>query len=184
VQQLRDGLNNFFAIFIEVLKDREGTSMTVAPSLGATSGDFLSGFLLGTRKALKENGRASMTITVDEVTPFAVGMLIALFERAVGFYAAFVGINAYHQPGVEAGKKAATKVLEIQQAVVNFFAGYRSAKRGTKATASAIAAAIGAPADAETVFKICQRLSHNSGRGIRRIAGKKPAEIEFAADSK
>ena len=34
-------------------------------------------------------------------------MLIALFERAVGFYAGLVNINAYHQPGVEAGKKAA-----------------------------------------------------------------------------
>ena len=28
-----------------------------------------------------------------------VGALIALFERAVGFYASLVGINAYHQPG-------------------------------------------------------------------------------------
>jgi glucose-6-phosphate isomerase len=32
-------------------------------------------------------------------------MLIALYERAVGPYASLVGINAYHQPGVEAGKK-------------------------------------------------------------------------------
>lgn len=32
-------------------------------------------------------------------------MLIALFERAVSFYASLVNINAYHQPGVEAGKK-------------------------------------------------------------------------------
>jgi len=39
--------------------------------------------------------------------------LIALFERAVGFYASLVNINAYHQPGVEAGKKAAGNVLTI-----------------------------------------------------------------------
>ena len=38
--------------------------------------------------------------------PFHVGLLIALYERAVGFYATLVNINAYHQPGVEAGKKA------------------------------------------------------------------------------
>ena len=38
-------------------------------------------------------------------------MLIALFERTVGLYASLVGINAYHQPGVEAGKKAAGTVL-------------------------------------------------------------------------
>jgi len=30
-----------------------------------------------------------------------------IFERAVSFYASLVNINAYHQPGVEAGKKAA-----------------------------------------------------------------------------
>src|SRR3954470_16704076 len=45
VQQLRDGVNNFFATFIEVLRDRDGESMDVED--GATSGDFLSGFFQG-----------------------------------------------------------------------------------------------------------------------------------------
>jgi glucose-6-phosphate isomerase len=44
------------------------------------------------------------TLTILEVNPAAVGRLIALFERAVGLYAFLVNINAYHQPGVEAGK--------------------------------------------------------------------------------
>src|SRR5262249_45761106 len=52
VQQLRDGVNNFFVTFIEVLKDRDGKSIEVEP--GATSGDFLSGFHQGTRQALFE----------------------------------------------------------------------------------------------------------------------------------
>lgn len=64
-----------------------------------TSGDYLSGFLQGTRRALWENGRQSITITLDAVTPHRVGALIALFERAVGLYAGLVGINAYDQPG-------------------------------------------------------------------------------------
>ncbi len=85
VQQLRDGVPNFFATFIEVLRDRDGQSLEVDP--GVTAGDYLHGFLLGTRRALYENGRASMTITVDAVTPRTVGMLIALYERAVGLYA-------------------------------------------------------------------------------------------------
>jgi glucose-6-phosphate isomerase len=46
VQQLRDGPNNFFAIFIEVLRDREGDSLVVEPE--TTSGDFLFGYYLGT----------------------------------------------------------------------------------------------------------------------------------------
>ncbi len=50
VQQLREGVNNFFVTFIEVLKDRAAdTSLEVEP--GVTSGDFLQGFLLGTRDA-------------------------------------------------------------------------------------------------------------------------------------
>jgi hypothetical protein len=41
-------------------------------------------------------------------------MLIALYERVVGLYASLVGINAYHQPGVEAGKKAAGGVIALK----------------------------------------------------------------------
>jgi glucose-6-phosphate isomerase len=111
VQQLRDGVNNFFATFIEVRHGRQGKSIEVDP--GNTSQDYLQGFLRGTRKALHDSGRCSITISVYEVTPFTLGMLIALFERAVSFYASLVNINAYHQPGVEAGKAAAATFLDL-----------------------------------------------------------------------
>src|SRR6516162_7473127 len=45
VQQLRDGVNNFFVTFIRVLESG-GATLEVSP--GATAGDFLHGFLLGT----------------------------------------------------------------------------------------------------------------------------------------
>src|SRR4030095_16260483 len=113
VQQLREGVNNFFVTFIEVLKDRNGESIEVDE--GVTSGDYLSGFLQGTRRALFENDRESITITVDTVDAQTVGKLIALYERAVGFYASLINVNAYHQPGVEAGRKAAAPVIDLQQ---------------------------------------------------------------------
>src|SRR6185436_19422484 len=50
VQQLRDGVPNFFATFIEVAKDRDGDSLMVEP--GVTSGDYLTGLLQGTRRAV------------------------------------------------------------------------------------------------------------------------------------
>src|SRR5258705_8167798 len=82
VQQLRDGVPNFFAIFIEVAKQRDaGRDIEVEPE--TTSGDFLFGFLMGTRQALFENGRESVTLTLKEVGNFSIGALIALFERAV-----------------------------------------------------------------------------------------------------
>ena len=120
VQQLREGVPNFFAVFVRVLEDG-GSAMEVEP--GVTAGDYLHGFLLGTRTALFENGRESMTITVPRVDARIVGALIALFERAVGFYANLVGINAYHQPGVEAGKKAAASVLALQAKVIAALTG-------------------------------------------------------------
>ena len=118
VQQLRDGVNNFFLTFIEVLADRQGETLFVEPQ--TTTGDFLSGFYLGTRQALHENGRESITITVKNLNASTIGVLIALFERAVGYYANLVNINAYHQPGVEAGKRAAGAVIELQLEVLKY----------------------------------------------------------------
>ena len=158
VQQLREGVHNFFATFIEVLKDRSGDSIEVED--GMTTGDFLQGFYLGTRDALYENGRQSVTITIKEVTPEAVGQLIALFERAVGFYATLVNINAYHQPGVEAGKKAAAVVLDLEAKII---AGLKDA--GEALTVEALAAKLGLESQKELIFKLLNRLAVNN-RGI------------------
>jgi glucose-6-phosphate isomerase len=173
IQQLRDGLLNFFVTFIEVLRDRKENSLQVETNI--TSGDFLSGFFQGTRKALYESGRESMTITVNEVSPFTVGLLIALFERAVGLYAALVNVNAYHQPGVEAGKKAATEVIRLQLKIQEFLT-----KRGSESfSADQIAATIGAAEDCETIYKICEHLSANPDRGISKLAADKPGAVKF-----
>jgi glucose-6-phosphate isomerase len=161
VQQLRDGLNNFFATFIEVLKDEQKQSLGVEPNV--TSGDYLHGFYLGTRQALAEKERESITITVKEVSPFTVGMLIALFERAVGLYATLINVNAYHQPGVEGGKKAAGKVIEVQGKVFDFL----SKQPGKPFTIEEIAKGIGMAEDIEHIFKICEHLSANADKKVR-----------------
>jgi glucose-6-phosphate isomerase len=175
VQQLRDGTPDFFVTFVRVLKDREGASLEVEP--GATSGDFLDGLLLGTRRALFESGRPSLTLTVPDVSPRSLGMLIALYERAVGLYASLVGINAYHQPGVEAGKKAAAAVLDLQRRVL---AALR--ERGAAgATCEEIAAAVGAPDEVETAFHVLERLAANPDRGVSRRAGTTPFDAVYSA---
>ena len=163
VQQLRDGLDNFFVTFIEVLRDRadERAGLFVEP--GVTTGDFLSGFLQGTRRALTDSGRESLTITVDALDAATLGMLIALYERAVGIYALLVNINAYHQPGVEAGKKAAQVVIELEKKI---FTALR-ASPGKEHTLEEIAAAAGAE-DPESVFWILRHLAANPDRGVVR----------------
>ena len=162
VQQLRDGVPNFFATFIEVLRDREGNSPEVEP--GITSGDYLQGFFLGTREALSESGRSSITLTVETVSPRSLGQLIALFERAVGLYASLININAYHQPGVEAGKKAAAATLKLQQAVFECLAAHPR----ENFTAAALAAKLNLEEKTELIFKLCEHLSANSGRKVKK----------------
>lgn len=173
VQQLRDGLNNFFVTFIEVLKDRTDTSIAVESEI--TSGDYLTGFLLGTRQALYEKDRESITLTISEVSPFTVGVLIALYERTVGLYATLVNVNAYHQPGVEAGKKAAANVISIQRKVQAYLLGGIAQPQ----TVHEIASAISETASRETVFKICEHLAANPDRGIRRIRGSDVASTAY-----
>jgi glucose-6-phosphate isomerase len=151
VQQLRDGVLNFFVTFIEVQKDRDSGRFEVED--GVTSGDYLQGFLRGTRSALYESDRESITITIPQVNAFYVGVLIALYERAVGFYASVVNINAYHQPGVEAGKKAATRILELQARVKKVLG------TGSSRTPEEIAAEV--DADPEDVFHILRHLRAN-----------------------
>jgi len=129
VQQLRDGKRDFLAVFVEVLKDEypmpaylgeldavkacnlEGTAMI---------DDHLFGFLHGTRSALRAAGRENLLISIGEFDLRSLGALIAFFERVVGFYASLVNVNAYHQPGVEAGKKSAEEIIEMQGQVMAF----------------------------------------------------------------
>src|SRR5688572_2767046 len=152
VQQLREGLDNFFVVFIEVLKDRLETP-GLAVEKEVTSGDYLFGFFMGTRQALYENGRRSITLTLDTVSPLSIGALIALFERAVGFYANMINVNAYHQPGVEAGKKAAESVIRLQTKTLEMF------RKFGLVNVNDIGKALSA--SPEAVFKICQHLAAN-----------------------
>ena len=124
--------------------------------------DYLNGFLLGTREALSGNDRQSMTLTVPRIDARVVGALIALFERAVGFYASLININAYHQPGVEAGKKAAAEVLSLQASVLDVVTA-------TPQSAEQIAHAIDASDRVEAVFLLLQHLAAN-GRVSANVA--------------
>jgi glucose-6-phosphate isomerase len=174
VQQLRDGVANFFVTFIEVLKHADAPEVLVEGRM--TSGDFLQGFLLGTRAALYEKGRYSITVVLPDVSPVSVGALIALYERAVGFYGSLVNVNAYHQPGVEAGKKAAAIVLSLKEQILeilekNPFRTY---------TAEQIAEKVGTP-DVHIAFYLLEDLVAN--RGVKKNEGTDHAiwSAEYAA---
>ena len=184
VQQLRDGLNNFFAVFIEVLKDRsnryaveQSYDIAALPvEEGVNSGDYLFGFYEGTRRALYEAQRESISLAIDQVNEYAIGQLIALFERAVGFYASLININAYHQPGVEAGKKAAGEVLALQQKLMEALKRDRAWR-----SAEELAVRCAAAAHTESVFRLLRRWSAN---GVVEVEGSLPFERKYRLRAK
>ncbi len=176
VQQLRDGVNNFFVTFIETLKGREGDSLEIEP--GITSGDYLNALLHGTRKALYDNGRESITITIERLDARSLGALVALYERAVGFYASLINVNAYHQPGVEAGKKMAGAVIRLQQEVLSFL----KKNPGSFFTAEDLARAVGVEDQAEAVFKILEHASANRERRVTKTAAKEAYNSRYGLE--
>ncbi|KAJ8426657.1 hypothetical protein Cgig2_029841 [Carnegiea gigantea] len=194
IQQLRDGVHNFFVTFIEVLRDRPpGRDWELEP--GVTCGDYLFGMLQersklngseiffysgffrpevfleyiykanihnhGTRSALYGNDRESITVTVQEVTPRSVGAMIALYERAVGLYASLININAYHQPGVEAGKKAAAEVLALQKRVLAVLNQASCKEPVEPLTIEEVAKRCHCPEDIEMIYKIIAHMAAN-----------------------
>lgn len=167
VQQLRDGVNNFFATFLEV-REAQGASPPLEVEPGVASDDFLQGFLRGTREALSGNGRENMTLSLPRLDSFNLGAVIAAYERAVGFYASLVNVNAYHQPGVEAGKKAAGEFLAL-------LAKVKTALTKSPRTAADISRVL--KSDPEAILHALTHLAANGG--AKRTAGTTPEEDRF-----
>jgi hypothetical protein len=85
-------------------------------------------------------------------------------------YAGLLEINAYHQPGVEAGKKAAASIFALQGKVV-------AALSKTPSTAEQVAATTGVPESAETVYLLLEHLAAN-GRARAAVADD-PGQTTF-----
>tara|TARA_Y100001968_G_scaffold333593_1_gene397466 strand:- start:6068 stop:7666 length:1599 start_codon:yes stop_codon:yes gene_type:complete len=168
VQQLRDGIDNFFVTFIEVLKD----SGDIPALNGKNPGDYLSGFLQGTRSALSQGNRQSLTITIREFNEASLGALIALFERAVSFYAELIDINAYHQPGVEAGKKAASEILKLQNDI-------ETTLNNNKSLSINEINNLIPGSNLESIFWILRHLSHNKDKFSFTGDWNKPSSLRF-----
>lgn len=161
VQQLRDGVDNYFLTLIGTLDDPPGPA-----DASVTAGDYLLGFLLGTRRALLEGGRRVITIMLSRVDARRLGALIALYERTVGLYASLIGVNAYHQPGVEAGKKAAAGVLDLQGRLLEALG--REPEEARDGAGWAVAA--GSPELAVEAHWVLEHLAAG-GRGVCREMG-------------
>jgi glucose-6-phosphate isomerase len=169
-QQLRDGANDFFVTFVHTLAGRNREAVEIMP--GVTLDDYLYGSLEGSRNALHDRGRDSITISLPEISAHSVGMLIALFERAVCLYAELIDVNAYSQPGVD--KHVADPVVRLQAAVLSYLHG------APPQTAEEIAAGIGQSEAVESIYKLLHRLQCDPARGVVREPGSKIFEERFS----
>ncbi|RMC70750.1 glucose-6-phosphate isomerase [Sinorhizobium meliloti] len=77
--------------------------------------------------------RPSLTIVYDQLDPFALGRLIALYEHRVFVEGALFNINSFDQWGVELGKELATGLLPVIE-------GKKSAEGHDSSTAGLVAA--------------------------------------------
>lgn len=153
IQQLREGTPDFTALFLQPLRQSTDWIVEQQTGVSVTVGDYLAAFLDGTQTALTEADRPSMRLCFEQVDEYCLGALIALFERSVGFYASLIGINAYHQPGVQAGKLAAGEVIELQVELVSFL----NENRGQEFNVAEIAAQVNR--DPVTVHDMLRRLA-------------------------
>jgi glucose-6-phosphate isomerase len=148
-QQLRHGRDDAFVTFVAVCRSATAHDVEIEP--GITLDDYLYASLYATRAALWSAGRQSITIELDALTPWTLGALIALFERAVGLYAELIDVNAYDQPAIE--KDIARGTLELQQELLAVLHPSRPRR------AEELAAAVGRRSDSDLALRLLERLA-------------------------
>jgi glucose-6-phosphate isomerase len=114
VQLYREGPNDKIITFLEV--ERFGNKLTIPSSMkGVETLDYLAGAnfqtlinaeKLGTEYALLESQRPTMTLLFPTISPETIGQFLMLYEVAVSYMGALLGINTYDQPAVQLGKDA------------------------------------------------------------------------------
>lgn len=110
---------------------------------------------------------------MPEVDAFTLGMLIALYERAVAIYAEFININAFHQPGVQAYKLAAKGILALREKVMA-----KLKELGpVEGTAAEIAAKVGEPDQAVEIGGLLDKAAANCPCVSRSFCKKSNAWI-------
>jgi len=87
---------------------RGKTEAEVLQELGNLAGDELDVLL---PQKLFPGNQPSNTIALDKVTPYNLGMLLAMYEHKVFVQGVIWGVNSFDQWGVEYGKQLASRLL-------------------------------------------------------------------------
>jgi glucose-6-phosphate isomerase len=118
LQQVMEGARDKFLWFLRV-EQSEGEGPTIERNLfdcqtimhGKTMGQLFGAMATATRSALEAQGVQSLTLTAEQLDERTMGALFMILELVVGTVGEALNINAFDQPGVEAGKILAREIL-------------------------------------------------------------------------
>ncbi len=115
VQLFVEGPADKWLTFVSVEASRRKRPIAGGPPAdylaGVDLGELLRAEQRGTAIALAEAARPTANWRLPTISPDTVGQLFFAFELQTAFQGALYGINAYDQPGVEAGKLAAFALI-------------------------------------------------------------------------
>jgi len=167
IQQLNDGRNDFFVTFVEVLRD----AAAVVAVDGLTMGEHLHAFKEGLATSLRSRKRKVIDIVIDRLDAHNLGMLIALYERAVAVYAELINVNAFHQPGVTAYKSASAQVNTVNHLLREWLT-VQETLAPENGSARAVAVACGCAGQTRAVAGLLAKFAANEfafgGRRLQR----------------
>lgn len=113
VQLFNEGPNDKWTVFIKlaeaahhvVLPEPNDSLQDLAYLGGHRLQDLMNAEQLATAAALANNGRPSVTLTIERLTPATFGALLQTFMWQTALVGELMGIDAFDQPGVEMGKR-------------------------------------------------------------------------------
>ena len=124
IQLYNEGPNNKLIVFMQVEKFRSNvkiprlgklvnsrTNELVNSLQGKAFNDLMRAEKKGTEMALTQNQRPNYTLTLPHISEETIGGLLYFWELATAYAGKLYNVNAFNQPGVEAGKKATAEIL-------------------------------------------------------------------------
>ena len=116
IQLYVDGPDDKVYVLVRVsrLRARRRVSPRAEPALirGRDLGEILDAEARGTAEALLEQKRPVIELRLPAITPGAVGELLLLQQYQTALAGTLYGVDPFDQPGVDAGKRAAVRILE------------------------------------------------------------------------
>ena len=121
LQLMVEGPHDKLVTIVRVARPRADVAMSVPAGYrshaeiayldGHTMGELIEAERRATEAALRKAGRPTVSIELPRLDARAVGELLMLLELATAYAGGLYGVNAFDQPGVEAGKKFAQGLL-------------------------------------------------------------------------